>query len=78
MESSGVDSARNPVQAMATNARAGPSTTKKRRKTVGSTSKAQRNKHGRRMDEDKKLSELEAATRDFVGMLHLVRGLRAC
>jgi hypothetical protein len=50
-----------------TSARAGPSTLKKRQKTAGRISNVQRSKHGKKMDEDKKLSELEAAVRDFVG-----------
>lgn len=63
---------------MATNARAGPSTANKRRKSVGSTSTVQKNKHRQRKEEDKKLSELETAVRDFVGMLLSVRVPRLC
>ncbi|KAF8516044.1 DEAD-domain-containing protein [Gautieria morchelliformis] len=46
------------------NARAGSSTIKKRQKTARGVSNVQR-KHGKRMDEHKKLSELEEAVRNF-------------
>ncbi|KAF8584632.1 DEAD-domain-containing protein [Ramaria rubella] len=50
---------------VAPNARAGPSGSKKRRKSDKGTSKPHKSKYGKRRDDEKKLAELEAATQEF-------------
>ena len=59
---------------MTPNARAGPSTEHKRRKE----SKFQRNKQEKRKDRERKLTDLELAAQDFVGMLFSRFLLKRC